>query len=330
PHSVIAAALLCLLAVQTATAQLTFVTNNAAITITGFAGSPVSLNLPTATNGYPVTMIAGGAFANLSSLTQITIPNSITNIGPFALENSGLTNVAIPASVTGIGQGAFASCGNLTNISVSAGNPAYMSLGGVLFDRAAVTLLQYPGGLALDNYSIPTGVTGIADDAFYGATGLGGVTIPNSVRAIGEDAFAYCEALEAVYFGGNAPDTGDDAFYETGFGNGITSYFLPGTAGWTAFSASLGQWLAASLFWYQPAPEILIVEPSPAASNNPFGFTISWATNAAVVVEASTNLSNPRWQPISTNTITAAAGTNSFSDPQSRNYPVRFYRLRAQ
>jgi hypothetical protein len=58
-----------------------------------------------------------------------------------------------------------------------------------------------------------------------------------------------------------------------------------------------------------------------------FGFTISWATNVSVVVEAATNLANPVWLPVSINTLTG--GTNYFSDPQWTNYPGRFYRALA-
>ena len=60
---------------------------------------------------------------------------------------------------------------------------------------------------------------------------------------------------------------------------------------------------------------------------NGFGFTISWATNIPVVVEASTNLANPIWSPLATNTLTS--GSSYFSDPQWTNYPARFYRLRS-
>jgi len=56
-----------------------------------------------------------------------------------------------------------------------------------------------------------------------------------------------------------------------------------------------------------------------------FGFTISWATNASVVVQAATNLANPVWMPVSTNPLTN--GTSYFSDPQWTNYPERFYRV---
>jgi len=61
--------------------------------------------------------------------------------------------------------------------------------------------------------------------------------------------------------------------------------------------------------------------------SNQFGFTISWATNVPVVVEACTNLANPIWLPVATNTLTA--GTSHFSDPQPANLPGRFYRLRS-
>jgi hypothetical protein len=46
-----------------------------------------------------------------------------------------------------------------------------------------------------------------------------------------------------------------------------------------------------------------------------------------VIVDACTNLSNPVWQPVQTNTFTT--GSAYFSDPQWTNYPNRFYRLRS-
>jgi len=59
---------------------------------------------------------------------------------------------------------------------------------------------------------------------------------------------------------------------------------------------------------------------------NQFGFTISWASDSVVVVEACTDLANPVWFPVVTNTL--AGGSSYFSDPQWALYPARFYRLR--
>jgi hypothetical protein len=61
------------------------------------------------------------------------------------------------------------------------------------------------------------------------------------------------------------------------------------------------------------------------AQSNGFGFTIFWATNQAVIVQACTNLINPVWTPLATNPL--VSGTNYFSDPAWTNYPSRFYRV---
>ena len=53
-----------------------------------------------------VTSIGGQAFANLHSLTSVTIPDSVTSIGYAGLRitASSLTSVTIPDSVTSIGE----------------------------------------------------------------------------------------------------------------------------------------------------------------------------------------------------------------------------------
>jgi hypothetical protein len=79
--------------------------------------------------------------------------------------------------------------------------------------------------------------------------------------------------------------------------------------------------------WFLPNPMILNFEQDFGVQTNGFSFTISWATNAPVVVEACTNLVSPGWQAIQTNTL--MAGAAYFSDPQWTNYSARFYRLRS-
>jgi hypothetical protein len=60
---------------------------------------------------------------------------------------------------------------------------------------------------------------------------------------------------------------------------------------------------------------------------NHFGFTLSGPSGLAVVIEASTNLANPMWYPIQTNTL--SNGSSYFSDPQSPVLPARFFRVKA-
>jgi len=51
-------------------------------------------------------------------------------------------------------------------------------------------------------------------------------------------------------------------------------------------------------------------------------------TGPASAVDACTDLYNPVWTPLQTNTLTT--NTLYFSDPEWTNYPNRFYRLRWQ
>ena len=170
----------------------------------------------------------------------------------------------------------------------------------------------------LTSVTLPNGVTAIGDAAFLGCRGLTSVSIGNSVTTIGDVAFAGCWGLSSVYFQGNAPTAEDGVFGEV---DGVTVYYLPGTIGWGATYAG-----SPTAICTTPYPVILSSGPGFGATAKGFGFLISWATNASVVVEAGTDLANPVWFPVSTNTL--SSGTSQFSDAQWTDHPTRFYRLR--
>jgi len=170
-------------------AQLAYITNNGAITITGSDGTSTNVVIPASINGYPVTSIGDGAFEECTSLTSITIPNSITNIGNFVFED----------------------CTSLTNISVLSGNLAYSSTNGVLFDSNKTVLVEFPAGLG-GSYTIPNGVTNIGYLAFEDCTSLTSITIPNSVTSIGEWAFVDCGSLTNIVIGSGVSSIESDTF----------------------------------------------------------------------------------------------------------------------
>jgi len=139
------------------------------------------------------------------------------------------------------------------------------------------------------------------------------------VTSIGDYAFDGYTSLTSLYFQGNAPSVIGYAVFS---GDNVTLYYLPGTTGWGSAFA-----FRPTALWTLPYPLILTSNPSFGVRTNQFGFTVSWATNLNVVVEAATDLKNPKWSPVTTNALNG--GTFQFTDPQWKNYPARFYRIRS-
>ena len=210
-----------------------------------------ALVIPATYDGKPVTSIGSWAFWKCTSLTSVTIPDSVTSIGNFTFHScsdltsvtignsilnimagaffrcSSLTSVTIPDSVTNIDIGAFVGCSSLTSIEVGKNNAEYSSEDGVLFSKNKTELIRFPAGKN-GHYTIPDNVTSIADTAFYDCSRLASMTIPNSVTSIEDWTFFRCSSLKSVTIPDNVTSIGDYAFAGCGLrnvtiGNSVTS-----------------------------------------------------------------------------------------------------------
>ena len=160
-----------------------------------------------------MTSICGYAFEFCSSLTSITIPNSVTSIGDSAFKDcTSLTSITIPNSVTSIGNDVFNGCISLTSINVDSNNEKYMSDNGVLYTKDKKILIKYPGKKEGTEYLILQGVESIEDYAFYRCTSLTNITIPNSVTSIGQEVFSDCRRLTNITIPNSVTSIGSNAF----------------------------------------------------------------------------------------------------------------------
>ncbi len=77
-------------------------------------------------NGIPVTYIGYEAFKNCTSLTSVTIPDSVKTIGDSAFSGcTSLTAITIPDNVKTIVEHAFHGCTSLTAITIPEGCVIY-------------------------------------------------------------------------------------------------------------------------------------------------------------------------------------------------------------
>ena len=182
-------------------------TDNTKTTLVSVGTSLTSVTIPDS-----VTSIGNGAFQGCTGLTSVIIPDSVENIGSNAFNYcTSLTSVNIPDSVENIGSNTFTDCTNLTSITIP---DSVTTIGTYAFQ----------GCSGLTSVTIGNSVTSIENGAFQGCSGLTSITIPNSVTSIGNYAFSGCNGLTSVTIGNSVTSIGNSAFSGC---TGLTSVTIP-------------------------------------------------------------------------------------------------------
>jgi PKD repeat protein len=206
------------------------------LTITGYSGPGGAVTVPSTINNLPVTSIGVDAFAD-NSLTSVTIPGSVTNIGNDAfLECSSLASVYFEGNAPTVGLDVFdgdpeaavyylPGTAGWADFSADTGLPAAV-LYSCTTNAGAITITGYygPGGAVTIPSTINNlPVTSIGYGAFIDCASLTSVTIGTNATSIGVDAFSFCTSLTSITIPNSVTSLLDNAFADTG----LTSVIIP-------------------------------------------------------------------------------------------------------
>lgn len=216
-----------------------------------------------------VVGIEPSAFERCTTITSVTIPNAVEEIGDYAFFGcSALTNITLPTNLKRLGAHSLQMCTGLTSLDIPSG---LTKLEDFCLSRTGLTSITIPesvtrieGGVfhwcrSLQTVNMSKNLTYIGPFAFKYCTVLESIEIPAGVDSIAVHAFYYCPKMTKVTLYEGLKSIGDFGFY----GSGITDINLPNTL------TRIGQYgLAQNDFTHLTLPENLTQLETAALSGN--------------------------------------------------------------
>lgn len=190
--------------------------------------------IPSTYDGKVVTGIDELTFDECTSLTSVTIPETVTLIQGYAFQKCSLPELTIPASVDSIGTGAFDGMYTLKKLTIADGDKVikfansqdYGAHGMFSYDHQSKLEEVYVGrnwtvkgnGLFASNASLKKLTTGnfvssIPANSFYGCANLQTATFNQGLTRVGEKAFMYCSTLSDITLPESVTTIENSAFF---------------------------------------------------------------------------------------------------------------------
>ena len=212
--------------------DFTFTTSGDTATLTEYTGAGGDVVIPST-----ISLSADGTAIVGSDYTVTAIAAGTSSSGPFYSVQSTLTSITIPETIETIGNYAFYNCTALTEINYNATNANDLTNDNYVFYNAGqdgegitvnigANVTQLPNSIFGVSYSSisysPNIITvnfaegSVCESISYGAfsycSSLISITIPESVISIGNYAFQRCSSLESIEISSNVTSISDYAF----------------------------------------------------------------------------------------------------------------------
>ena len=150
-------------------------------------------------------VLTDATFLDCITLTNVILPQTLTEIGYSAFFNTSLTSIVIPKTVTTLSGDAF-NVPTLNSIQVEEGNPNYYSQNNAIYEKATGKLVR-----GCRASGIPEGVTEIGNAAFRDAD-LEKIILPKSLKKFGKQSFCENGKIKDIYIPASIEEMGDYAF----------------------------------------------------------------------------------------------------------------------
>lgn len=151
-------------------------------------------------------VLTDATFLDCITLTNVILPQTLTEIRSYAFSNTNLTSIVIPKTVTEL-YGQSLVVPTLNSIQVEEGNPVFYSQNNAIYEKATGKLVR-----GCRASGIPEGVTEIGDASFRDAE-LESLILPKSLKKIGEYSFGYNDKINDVYIPASIEEIGDQVFF---------------------------------------------------------------------------------------------------------------------
>ena len=231
-------------------------------------GTPSSISLEDGCR-----IVADNFYKSCSSLTKLTLPKTLVNIGDYAFAWGGLTSLSLPNSLQYIGEYAFYDNGSLKTLNMGTGvekveamafsdcaitnlslSSSLSYIGEQAFSRLKVTSLTLPasvryigtnafsGSESIKTLTMSEGIETIDEKAFQDLASVTKIEIPNSVTTLGESACRWCTKMTYLSIGDGITYIPSNAFYGCSalktivIGSGVSNINIYAFTGCTAIT----------------------------------------------------------------------------------------------